>query len=553
MNANLTNDFDLVCELSTHFDYVIVGSGLGGGILALKLVEGGERVLLIEKGGATFSTHCLNTSRPQWQIGGALGPSQDNDIVYNANKQKVQTAAGSDPYVGGPVYCLGGRTTVWGLYAPMISKSYQEYFPRRISDYLDNDGYSNAFALLTNGSQTYATLYPMAPNDIAATEVKYGEKQLSEAIEGFYTDQGISSAISVTLAPVATEFKSPAPYQFPQGAYSTVDAILNKVYARDPCLTLLLNTEALYVTVNAIEDGTYEAASLKVRTTSDQRIGEISAKKGIILCAGTIGTATISLNSRLQDTHPLVGKGLTDHEIWGVRFARMINSKLKDPLKLQSEITIFGETALLNVVVNANTYFGRSSMFTTPVQYFDSDGKLLGAGKPEANDSASYDTVNITLEFGAELFNDSEVLDIPALEPVIRVSRPAPRQDEASQKKMQDLATEIRNHFLEIPDASDLEPAPRLALAGFGVVAHEVGTMRLQGPNTTDDFVVNDHYKIRNFSNLYVCDLSIFPVSPPANPSATLAALALQLADDLLESNGSDVQSNKTSSTDPPY
>jgi len=109
MDASFATDFDLVSELSAQgrYDYVIVGSGLGGGILAQKLTEGKKRVLLIEKGGSMFSTHCLNTSRPHWQIGSVQGPSQDNDVVYNAIKQKVQTAAGSDPYVGGPVYCLG--------------------------------------------------------------------------------------------------------------------------------------------------------------------------------------------------------------------------------------------------------------------------------------------------------------------------------------------------------------------------------------------------------------------------------------------------------------
>ncbi|WP_425567691.1 GMC oxidoreductase [Nonomuraea dietziae] len=30
--------------------------------------------------------------------------------------------------------------------------------------------------------------------------------------------------------------------------------------------------------------------------------------------------------------------------------------------------------------------------------------------------------------------------------------------------------------------------------------------------------------------NLYVCDLSVFPTSPAANPSLTLAALAMRLA-----------------------
>jgi len=337
----------------------------------------------------------------------------------------------------------------------------------------------------------------------------------------------------------AAEFKSPKPYQFPQGAYSTVDALLEKAYAKDQYLTILMNAEVLSVSVNKIDNNNYQAGSLTVRAMSGQRKGQIYAKKGIILCAGTIGTATIALNSGLQDIHSLVGKGLTDHEIWGVRFERENNIRLKEPLKLQSEITVCNVPALLNVVVNANTFFGRSSsVFKPSTQYFDHSGKLL-KGFPDkllqekAADGAStdYDTVNVTLEYAAELYNTSEVLSIPSSDPVIRASRQVLRQDENSQAEMQKLATLIRNNILDIEDD---EPAPRFSLAGFGVVAHEVGTMRLQMPNSTKAYVVNDKYQVRKFSNLYVCDLSVFPVSPPANPSLTLAALALQLAGDLL-------------------
>ena len=61
-------------------------------------------------------------------------------------------------------------------------------------------------------------------------------------------------------------------------------------------------------------------------------------------------------------------------------------------------------------------------------------------------------------------------------------------------------------------------------------------TMRMNGPKSqTDwqDWVVDTNYKIRSYQSIYVCDLSIFPVSPPANPSLTLVAMALQLAKQL--------------------
>ena len=37
--------------------------------------------------------------------------------------------------------------------------------------------------------------------------------------------------------------------------------------------------------------------------------------------------------------------------------------------------------------------------------------------------------------------------------------------------------------------------------------------------------VVDKNFKYIGVDNLYVCDLSVFPVSPPANPTLTLAAL----------------------------
>jgi choline dehydrogenase-like flavoprotein len=43
--------------------------------------------------------------------------------------------------------------------------------------------------------------------------------------------------------------------------------------------------------------------------------------------------------------------------------------------------------------------------------------------------------------------------------------------------------------------------------------------------------VVDENPKWNGYDNLFVCDLSVFPTSPAANPTLTLAALALRLAD----------------------
>ena len=134
MADTLTADIDHVCELNKngYFDHLIVGSGLPGGVLARELTHQKKKVLLIEKGGLKFSTHCLNASRLHWRRDGTQGPSQDHDVVYNALKAKVATTPDSDPYAGGPVYCLGGRSNVWGLFSPQIRAStVTKYFPKK--------------------------------------------------------------------------------------------------------------------------------------------------------------------------------------------------------------------------------------------------------------------------------------------------------------------------------------------------------------------------------------------------------------------------------------
>jgi choline dehydrogenase-like flavoprotein len=69
-----------------------------------------------------------------------------------------------------------------------------------------------------------------------------------------------------------------------------------------------------------------------------------------------------------------------------------------------------------------------------------------------------------------------------------------------------------------------------LKRAGMGGVAHEVGTLRL---SDRGDGVVDANLKFLSYTNLYACDLSVFPSSSAANPTLTLAALAIRLADHL--------------------
>jgi len=69
---------------------------------------------------------------------------------------------------------------------------------------------------------------------------------------------------------------------------------------------------------------------------------------------------------------------------------------------------------------------------------------------------------------------------------------------------------------------------------GPGGVAHEMGSIPM--PNKAGQRgVVDKNLKIvSGWDNVYVCDLSVFPYSPAANPTLSLAALSLRLSDHLV-------------------
>jgi choline dehydrogenase-like flavoprotein len=572
------SDFDAVQQLCERgaYQYIIVGSGMGGGILADDLAKRGKKVLLIEKGGLNFSTHVCNTARPDFSRGKADSP-EGNEVIYNKLKAWVQLADDSDAYVGGPLYGVGGRSVIWGLWVPRAFPSTLDaHFPAAISQELQNQWYDKAFSLLTK-TQKDDKVYPegrISSKDIASSKAK-----LKEAIQLY-----LPTDSDVAIGPLASQFSSKQVYGFPHGAYSTVEALLNRIYSGDENLTLLTGVEVLgfdHVVVEGQADEKRLVTALTVRHTSTERIHKLLTKGAqVILSAGTLCTASIALRSGLRDHCNLVGRGLMDHAIWASRFAiqRSPDDSLKDPLLLQTKINICNTTALLSVTFNNNFFLAGSS--NVPIhQYFQRNGDVIPAIQvPDALQGGDYDTVAVLIEFGAPLNDDNAVFDTASPNPVIRIRRNDTHDDEDSKIEMQILITRIRNHIIRrvlekkcpLLDLSGLDTiigknptvpsgsgqfslplgdplkmagellkafavvlAPRPILLGCGIFAHEVGTMRMDGPKPENAGVVDENLKVHQFSNLHACDLSVFPYSIESNPAITLAALALRLANRL--------------------
>jgi len=93
-----------------QYDVIVIGSGIGGGVLADQLSDLGVDVLVLEAGSYLFPSHVANLPR-QHQVG-----KFDKHIWGLFDEFKVQNyvnGSGSQ-YFGGQAFNLGGRSVFWG-------------------------------------------------------------------------------------------------------------------------------------------------------------------------------------------------------------------------------------------------------------------------------------------------------------------------------------------------------------------------------------------------------------------------------------------------------
>lgn len=252
LKSFIASDMESVRQLCAigRFDYIIIGSGIGGGILADQLASRKKKVLLIEKGQATWSTHVVNTARPSFARG-RDDSAEGNETIFNNLHAPVQTTDDSEDFVGGPLFTLGGRSNVWGLWIPRADEdTLNDHFPLEVADDLKTRYFNEAFELVTNSAQADNPdeFYPHGFLDDGVLATSMGK--INSELYSYIVDkkQGFK------VGPVAIEFNSPAPYRFPQGAFSATTALLNRIYSRDQYLTVLMGANVLHLDVPRLEE-----------------------------------------------------------------------------------------------------------------------------------------------------------------------------------------------------------------------------------------------------------------------------------------------------------
>ncbi|RYP39140.1 hypothetical protein DL767_002320 [Monosporascus sp. MG133] len=540
-----------VAETSKNkpFDYVIIGSGIGGGILAADLLDKNKRVsasksdfsaqsssaqalpkdsddrtkriLVIERGGLVFPTHSLNMPRPTNR--GTYG--QMNDLFYNHFKHDWgMTDETRKIWKGGPVYCLGGRSTVWGLFAPRIDNhTFHTNFPNKVYDDLNKTYYRKAEEWM---NLSYPQTLPL-------------HRALKDSLN-LRSDSSLPTT-QWEWGRVASEFRNPNNFDFAEGAYSTVDRLLEAAMDDRGAgkFKIILNSFVSHLGPKPQAGQRKLAEHVVVKDTSGAE-HKIMAKN-IVICAGAVESPAILLRSMGgESAKQTFGERfarnighVTDHYIFYVTmpfyYKNIKSREILGGVKLQTDITFSGideTTALANISLDASSFLPRRNIPDSELPQFIIayilPSKLCSDNSIQiVNDQPK---INVGYAPDPKLGKKKDLLKNFAVDAMNKISACLDIHfvKHNSDNGGYTLLTKVEKDNIELGEL------------GPGGVAHELGSIPMPKADETECSIVDENLKMQyGWDNVFVCDLSVFPYSPAANPTLSLAALSLRLSDHL--------------------
>jgi choline dehydrogenase-like flavoprotein len=275
-----------------------------------------------------------------------------------------------------------------------------------------------------------------------------------------------------------------------------------------------------------------DASGRLVTRVHVERRGEKEAYTGdlVVVSCGAINSAALLLRSA-SDQHP---NGLANRsDVVGRHYMSHVNGVMLAVSRCPNP-TVFQKTLALN-----DFYYG-SDDWDYPMGHISfigkTDANVLAAGAPRLVPGM---TLDVMAKHSLDFWLTTE--DLP--DPENRVTlRPdggitlsyTPNNVEAHERlraKLKSLLPHINceNHLLPM----NAYIGKRIPLAG---VAHQNGTIRFGHDPKSSALDVN--CKAHDLENLYVVDASFFPSSSAVNPSLTIIANALRVAEHLKERLG---------------
>ena len=479
-------------DANMEHDVIVIGSGFGGGVVANTCSNFGLKTLVLELGSYLFPTHVANLPRQH-----PLNNNVDKHIWHLWDEFKTTNYVNQpgSTYGGGQGFCLGGRSVFWGGFIPRMSWWEMELWPTNVQWYMENGGYDSAEELLKK----------------SVAQSGY-QTQVLNYFRTHFNDYQTNSA------PMAVHQPDSARNMLSTGVFSSADLLMESMLSAGPQgtqnLTINLNQAVTQLEWQGDKITGVNCWDLQANMTRTYKA------KHIVLAAGTVESAKIALLSNLKNPNNLIGKGMTDHPIYFTHFRLPDTSPLFN-IQAGSKILLRHKNAnanqhRYNILIELGADFNQN-------RYVD---KAIYQEMQEVKDNSML--CEIVFLFNTQLNEDNRLNQFGASGVKPQINMFDAGISGAEWNEINAVQNDILSSIGALPilNQQPLQPAK----ADLGGVAHEVGTMRMGEPGLA---VVDENLQFHGYDNLHVCDLSVFPSSPAANPSLTLAALALRLGERL--------------------
>ena len=478
---------------SEMWDVIVIGSGMGGGVLADTLSDRGVRTLVLDAGGLKVPTHIYN-----------LPNTTGTKAVENLIKQDHMENFGKGIRMN-----FGGRSVFWSGVIPRMQEWELQSWPQPLRDYLGENG----------------TGYPAAEK-LMRKHVTFGSleqrliAELSTAFPGWKVESTPMAQHQPETAP-ATGHLPESFIDHSTGTFSTAELLMDSLttYGR-------VGRDHLYVNLNHLVTRLEHQNGRVTGVVCQDLIGNRERRyqaRYVVLAAGSTESPKIAWQSDLQDPQGRIGVGFTDHPAY---FFGKDDHKPYLPadspwggLQRHARVYLYPKSPTaaagrrFNVEILINTEFWR-------LRHADDEVRQVKI------DEQAGPRTTIKMKFPlAQSLVDSNWLRPGDNGGKLLANHPPLPQDTQLKAEVEAVCQQLLDFFR----IQDSRPS-QMGWGNNGTVHHSGGSLRL---DANRQGVVNVDLKFESYDNLYAADLSVFPHIPAANPSLTLAALALRLADHL--------------------
>ncbi len=505
-----------------EFDFIIVGTGAGGGTIAKILADVGKKILIIERGDF------LKREKENWQAGSVFVDGRYNPDEKWKDKDGEKFTPGTHYFVGGNTKFYGAallrlresdfnEIKHYGGTSPAWPLRYEDFKPFYLKAEKLYEVHGKRGEDPTEPHEEAPYPYPEVSHEPFVKDIFSKIKE--ENLNPFHLPLGVRLNEQNKDKSLCIRCSTCDGYPCLVDAKSDADRICIVQIIEKDNVSLLVNTKA----EELITDETgKKVIAIKVIQENNEKI--LKAKNFIVSC-GAINSAALFLKSKskhypngLANSSDLVGRNYMCHN--------------------NSAIVALGNkrnTVQFQKTIGINDFYHNADDSKFPLGHI----QLLGKVMP---DMLKADAPSFTPKFITKLMADFAVgwwitsEDLPDLENRVLVNENkeiclhyTKNNTEAHKRLLKKLKRilNLTGHFHHFPNKAYL--SKKIPIAG---VAHQVGTMRFGNDPKTS--VLDINCKTHDIDNLHVVDGSFFPSSGAVNPALTIIANAIRVGESLI-------------------